>query len=83
MTDIISSLFFDIHPSNAKLTLFGEGICFLITFTVSAYSLKQMLLRFVAEGIIWLTYTTLYDHHSSSFDIAFHAIGAETHCNMR
>jgi len=50
MTDIMASLFVTVHPSKDKLTLFCDGNCFLIASTVSAYSLRQMLLRVVADG---------------------------------
>ena len=50
MTDVMASLFIDVHLSKAKLTLFREGNCFLIASTVSTYSLRQMLLRVVADG---------------------------------
>ena len=36
MTDIKASLFVDIHPSKAKLTLYCDGNNFLIASTVSA-----------------------------------------------
>jgi hypothetical protein len=49
ITDVITNLFLDIHPSTAKVTLFLDGNCFLIGFTTSEYSLGQMLLRVVAD----------------------------------
>ena len=50
MTDVMASLFVHVHPSKPKLTLFCIANCFLIASTVSAYSLRQMLLRVVADG---------------------------------
>jgi len=50
MTDVMASLLVHDHPSKAKLTLFNDGICFLIASTVSAYTLQQMLLRVEADG---------------------------------
>jgi len=50
MTDVMASLFVDVHPSKAKVTLFRIGNCFLIGSTVSACSLRQMLLNVVADG---------------------------------
>jgi len=83
MTDVMASLFVDIHPSKAKLTLFHIGNCFLISSTVSAYSLGQMLLRVVADGRTRSSRNDLNDRRSSRFDIAFHGICAETNPNMR
>jgi len=71
MTDVMASLFVDVHPSKAKLTLFRIGNCFLIASTVSAYSLRQMLLRVVADGRARSSRNAVYDHRSSRFDIAF------------
>ena len=50
MIDVMAKLFVDVHPSNAKLTLFCDGNYFLIASTVSAYSVQQMLLSVVADG---------------------------------
>jgi hypothetical protein len=50
MTDVIANLIVDVHPTKAKLTLFRTGNCFIIASTVSAYSLRQMLLTVVADG---------------------------------
>jgi hypothetical protein len=83
MTDVIASLFVDVHPSKAKLTLFRSGNCFLIVSTVSAYSLRKMLLRVVADGGTRSSRNALYDRRSSRFDIAFHGLCAETNPNMR
>jgi hypothetical protein len=83
MTDVIASLFVDVHPSKVKLTLFRIGNCFLIASTVSAYSLQQMLLRVVADGRTRSLCNALYDGRSSRYDIAIHGICAETNPNMR
>jgi len=79
----MANLFVDVHPSKAKLTLFRNGNCVLIASTVSAYSLRQMLLRVVADGSTRSSRNALYDRCSSRFDIAFHGICAETNPNMR
>jgi len=83
MTDVMASLFVDVHLSKAKLTLFRIGNCFVITSTVSAYCLQQMLLRVVVDGRTRTLRNDLYDCRSSRFDIAFHGICAETNPNMR
>jgi len=83
MTDCITSLFVDVHPSKAKLTLIRIGYCFLIASTVNAYSLRQMLVRVVVDDRTRSSYDALYDRHSSRFDTAFHGICAETNPNMR
>jgi len=83
MTDVIADLFVDVHPSNAKLTLFVDGNCFLIASTVSVYYLWQILLWVLADGNTNSLRNALYDHRSSRFDIAFHGICAETNPNMR
>jgi len=53
MTDILASLFVDVHLSKVKLTLYLDSNCFLIASTVSAYSLRQMLLSVIADGSTW------------------------------
>ena len=83
MTDVMGNLFVDVHPSKAKLTLFRNGKCFLIASTVSAYSLRQMLLRVVADGSTGSSRNDSYDRRSSRFDIAFHGICAERNPNKR
>jgi len=50
MIEIMANLFVAIHPSKPKLTLFVIGNCVLIASTVSEYSLRQMLLRELADG---------------------------------
>jgi len=70
----MGSLFVDVHPSKAKLTLFCDGNCFLIASIVSAYSLLQILLRVVADGITRSSRNAVYDRSSCRFDIAFHGI---------
>jgi hypothetical protein len=83
MTDIMANLFVYVHPSKAKLTLFRNSNCFLIASTVSAYSLRQMLLRGIVAGTTMLSHNALDDHRSSRFEIVFHGICAETNPNMR
>jgi len=72
MTDVIASLFVDVHWSDVKLTLFHDGTCIIIASTISEYSLWQMLLKVVADGSTRSLPEALYDHHSSRFDIVFH-----------
>jgi len=79
----MASLFVEVHPSKAKLTLFRNGNCFLIASTVSASSFRQMLLRVVADGRTRLSRNALYDHRSSRFDMGFNGMCAETNPNMR
>jgi len=83
MTDIMASLFVDVHASEAKLTLFRDGNCYLIASTVSAYFLRQMLLNVVADGSTRSLCNALYNRPSSRLDIAFHGIWAETNPHMR
>jgi len=83
MTDVMANLFVDVHPSKAKLTLFRIGSCFLISSTVSGNSLRQMLLRVVADGSSMSSRNALYDRRSSRFHIVFHGICAETNPNIR
>jgi len=83
MIDVMASLFVHVHPAKAKLTLFRISNCFLIASTVSAYSLRGMLLRVVADGRTRSSRNELYDRHSWRFDIAFHGICAETNPNIR
>jgi hypothetical protein len=65
MTDVMASLFVDVHPSKAKLTLFSIGKYFLIACTVSEYSLRQMLLTVVVDGRTSSLGNALYDRRSS------------------
>jgi len=83
MTNVIANWFVDVHPSKAKLTLFVDGNCFLIPSTVSVYSLRQIVLRVLADGNTNSLRNALYDRVSSGFDIAFHGICAETKPHMR
>jgi len=41
----MASLFIDVHPSKAELTIIRDGNCFLSASTGSAYSFQQMVLR--------------------------------------
>jgi hypothetical protein len=74
MTDVIANLFVDVHPSKAKLTLFLDSNCFLIATTVSLYSLRQMLLRALADSNTKSPRNALYERRSLRFDIAFDGI---------
>jgi len=79
----MASLFVIIHPSKATLTPFGDGNCFTIASAVSAYSLRQMLLRVVIDGNTSAMHNALYDRRSSRLYIAFHGLWAGTNPNMR
>jgi hypothetical protein len=79
----MANLFVDVHLSKAKLTLFRIGNCLLIASTVSAYSLRQMLLRVVADGSTRSSHNVLYDHRSLKFDITFQGFYAKTNLNIR
>jgi hypothetical protein len=83
MTDIMASLLVDVHPSKAKVTLFRIGNCFLIAFTIRAYSLWQMVLRVLVDGRTRSSRNALYNRYSSRFEIVFPGICAETNPNMR
>ena len=83
MTDVMASLFVDVHPSKVKLTSFRIGNCLLIASTVSAYFLRQMLQRVIADGRAMSSRNALYDRRSSRFDKAFHGICDETNPNIR
>jgi len=74
MTDDMVSLLVDIHPSNAKLTLFHDGNCFSIASTVSADCLWEMLSRLISDGSTRLLGNAAYDHFSSRFDTAYYEI---------
>jgi hypothetical protein len=74
MTHIMATMFVDVHPSEAKLTVFRDGNCFLIASTVSPYSIQQMLLRVAADGSNILSCNALYDLCSSRFVIVFQGI---------
>jgi len=65
MSDVIVNLFVDVHPSKAKLTLFLDGNCFLIASTVSEYSLRQRLLRVLADGSISSLRNAFHDRRGS------------------
>jgi len=74
MTDNMARLFGDVHASEAKLTLFHVGNCFLIASTVRAYSLRQMLQRVIADGRTRSSSNASLDRRSSRFDIVFHGM---------
>jgi len=79
----MADLFVDVYPSDAKLTLFVAGNCFLTASTVSVYSLQQILLRVLANGNTNSLCNALYEHRNSRFDIACHGMWAKTNPNMR
>jgi hypothetical protein len=83
MIDGMASLFVDVHPSKAKLTLFSLGNCFLIASAIKAYSFYQMLLRADADSTATSPRNVLYDCCSSRFDIVLRAICAERNPKMR
>jgi len=83
MTHVMASLFIDVHPSKAPVTLCLNGNCILIASTVGEYSLWQVLLRVLADSSTSPLSNAIYDCHSSRFHIVFHGIWAETNPNMR
>jgi len=83
MTDVIANLFRDVHLPKPKLTVFVGHNCFLIAFTASVYSLLQMMLSVLADGITNWLWNAMYERCSSWFDIVFYRIGAKTYPNMR
>jgi len=83
MTEVMANVFVDVHPSTPKVTLFRDGNYFLFVSTVSAYSLRQMLMRVVADDRTRSSRNALYDRGSSRFEIVFHAPCAKTNPNMR
>jgi len=64
MTDGIANLFVDVHLSKVKLTLFLDGSCFLSASTISVYSLRQILLRVLADGNTNSLCNVFYDRRS-------------------
>ena len=70
----MASVFIDVYPFKAKLTIFRDGNYFLIASTVCAYSLQQMLLRVVANGSNRSLCNDLYDCRSLRFEIVFPGI---------
>jgi len=83
MTDVVASLFVDVHLSKGKLTLFVDRNCFLIASTVSVYSLHQMLHSVLVDGSTNSLCNALYDRRISRFDIDCHGIGSETNTIIR
>ena len=71
MTNMMTTLFHDIHLSKANLTLYHDGNYFSIASTVSAYSILQMLLRVVADGSTRSLSNAIYDCRSLGIDAAF------------
>jgi len=78
----MASLLVDVHPSEAKLAVFRDSNCFLITSMVSAYTRQLMLTRVMADGSTRSLCNALYDHRSSRLDIAFLGTCAKPHPNM-
>jgi len=79
----MASLFVDVQPSKAKITLFGDSDRFLIASKVGACSLRQMLLRVIADRSTKSSRNVLYDVLSTTFDIAFHGISTEPNPDIR
>jgi len=50
MTDVMASVFADVHPSNGKGALVCDGNCFIIASTVNEYSPLQIFLRVVVDS---------------------------------
>ena len=66
MTDVIASLFVDVHLSEAELSSFCDANCSLVASTVSSYYLRQTVLRVVADGTTKSSRKALFDCHRSS-----------------
>jgi hypothetical protein len=72
MTDVMANLIVDVHPSNAKLTLFLDGNYFLSASTLSEYSLLEMVEPVLAEGTTSSVHTPSIDCCKSWFAIPLH-----------
>ena len=83
MADVIGNLYIDVHPSQAKLTVFLDGNCCLSASTVNEYSHRQRLLRVLADGSTSSLRNALYHRRRSMFEIALPGMLAETNPNMR
>jgi len=83
MTDIISNLVVDVHPSGAKVTWFLEGNCVLIASSVAVYFHRQMLLTILADGSTNSLRDVLYNYCNSRYNTVLHEIEAEVNANMR
>jgi hypothetical protein len=83
MTDKIPISLVDVHPSNATLTLFVVGNCFLIASIVREYSLQQILLRVLPDGSIELWHTALNVCCNSRLVIAFHGMSIVTNPSIK
>ena len=83
MPDVMACLVVDEHLSNSKQTAFRDVNYFSIAYMVSAYSLRQMQLRLVADSSTRLRHNALYYCRSLRFDIAFHGICVRTNPIMR
>jgi len=70
MTDVINNLFVAVQQSISKLNVFHDINWFKIAFSISVYSLQQMLLSMHPQGSTNSLSNALYDHRSSKFDIA-------------
>jgi hypothetical protein len=71
MTDVMGSLYVDVHPSEAKLTLLFNGNSVFIASTDSMYSFWQISVTGLADSTTSFELDALCDHHSLMFDIAF------------
>jgi hypothetical protein len=83
VNNVIVNLFVDIHPSQAKLTLFLDGNCFLIASMVSKSSLRQGLQIVLPYGSTSTLRNAYSDRHSSGFEIALQGMSAEINPSMR
>jgi len=59
------SLFGEVDPSKAKLTVFRDNNRFIISYTVSANSLRQILLQVAADSSTRSSHNALYESRSS------------------
>jgi len=74
MTEVMASLFFDVHHSTAKQTLSHDGNYSLIASAFCEHSLRQMFLRVAADTSTKSLRNTLYDSSSSRFDVALQGV---------
>jgi hypothetical protein len=80
---VMVRLLVEVQPPKAKLTFFCDTNCFLIGSTVSAYSLRSMLLRVLGYGFTRSFCKVVCDHCSLRCDIASQGLESKPNPNMR
>jgi len=83
MADFMASVFIDVHPFKAKVSLFRNSNCFLVSSIVSAYTLRQMALRLVADWGTRSSRNAFYTRCSSRYDIMFYGMCAKSNRKLR